>query len=159
VEGTEFEEAAFFGAIERSGARALLIGRQALIALGLPVLTSDYDFWLHIDDAAVFNEAAAPFGLAPNRSPDDARKHGRYVLENDERVDVLVSRARTTVDGVALAFDDAWSRRVMLDFAPGIKVALPCLDDLITTKRFAARPKDVEDVRLLHVLRDGEKGA
>jgi hypothetical protein len=25
---------------------ALLIGRRALVALGIPVLTADYDFWL-----------------------------------------------------------------------------------------------------------------
>jgi hypothetical protein len=155
VEGTDFDEEAFFDAIQRSGARALLIGRQALIALGLPVMTSDYDFWIHIDDAALFNAATVPFGFAPNLPPDEARTRGRYVLENDERVDVLVSRARTTIDGVTLAFDDAWSRRVALEIAPGIHAALPSLDDLILTKRFAARAKDAEDVRLLEVLRRG----
>ena len=33
-----------------SGARVLLIGRQALIALGLPVLTADYDVWIAFED-------------------------------------------------------------------------------------------------------------
>lgn len=37
-------------AIARSDVRALLIGRRALIALGLPLNTRDYDFWIHIDD-------------------------------------------------------------------------------------------------------------
>ena len=155
VEGTDFDEEAFFRAIERSGSRALLIGRQALIALGLPVMTSDYDFWLHIDDAALFNAATAPFGFAPTVSPEVARTRRRYVLENDERVDVLVSRTRTTIDGVVLAFDDAWSRRVALEIAPHVHALLPSLDDLILTKRFAARAKDAEDVRLLEVLRRG----
>ena len=41
-----FDEIAMFRAIAESGARALLIGRQALIALGMPVMTADYDFWL-----------------------------------------------------------------------------------------------------------------
>jgi hypothetical protein len=157
VEGGEFDEAAFFGAIERAGVRALLIGRQALIALGLPVMTADYDFWLHADDAALMNHAAAPFGLAPNYPPDVARGRGRYVLENDERVDVLLARSCATVDGGQLAFDDAWARRVVLDVSPGVKVALPCLDDLITTKRFAARPKDLEDLRALQALRSKGK--
>ena len=156
MEASEFDEAAFFGAIERSGARALLIGRQALIALGVPVMTNDYDFWLHVDDVALFNAAAAPFGFAPNHAPEEAAARGRYVLENDERVDVLLSRARTTIDGVTLAFDDAWTRRVALDIAPGVHAALPSLDDLILTKRFAARAKDAEDLRLLEVLRRGQ---
>jgi hypothetical protein len=153
MEASEFDEVAFFDAIERSGARALLIGRQALIALGLHVMTNDYDFWIHAGDAGLFNAATAPFGFAPNHAPEEAAARGRYVLENDERIDVLVSRTRTTVDGVTLAFDDAWSRRVALEIAPGVHAALPSLDDLILTKRFAARAKDAEDLRLLAVLR------
>ncbi len=35
-----FDEVAFFKAIAESGARALLIGRRALVLLGLPVLTA-----------------------------------------------------------------------------------------------------------------------
>src|SRR5678810_241882 len=90
MQGSEFEEADFFRAVQASGARALLIGRRALIVLGIPVLTADYDYWVHIDDAAAFNAAAEPFGLAPTHAPEEARARGRYVLQNDERVDVLV---------------------------------------------------------------------
>lgn len=57
VQASAFDERAFFHAISRSGARALLIGRRALIALGLPVMTRDYDYWLHREDAALFNDA------------------------------------------------------------------------------------------------------
>jgi hypothetical protein len=78
VEGFDFDEAEFFPRISESGARALLIGRRALVVLGLPVLTADYDFWVHGDDAG---------------------------------------------------------------------------KDLIATKRFAGRPKDSEDIRLLESLR------
>ena len=154
MEGTEFDELEFFRAIALSGARALLIGHQALIALGIPVLTQDYDFWVHIDDAARFNESVAPFGLAPNRTPDEARSKGRYVLENDEHVDVLVARSCSTVDGVAVAFDDVWERRQLLAISTDVSIAMPALDDLILTKRFAARPRDAEDIRLLEALRE-----
>ena len=54
MQGSEFDEVEFFRAIAASGARALLIGRRALVALGLPVLTADYDFWIHIEDIATF---------------------------------------------------------------------------------------------------------
>jgi len=74
MRGSAFDEISFFSAIEASGARALLIGRRALVVLGLPVLTADYDFWLHADDIEKLNEAARPFDLEPNREPDDARK-------------------------------------------------------------------------------------
>lgn len=155
MQGTEFDELEFFRAIEASGVRALLIGRQALIALGIPVMTQDYDFWVHIDDAGRFNVAVAPFGLAPNRTPEEARSQGRYVLENDEHVDVIVARSCGTVDGVPVAFDDLWERRQLLHISGGVSVAIPSLDDLILTKRFAARPRDAEDIRLLEALRRG----
>ncbi len=158
MEESDFDEIAFFRAVASSGARALLIGRRALVVLGLPVLTADYDFWVHIDDADALNRAAEPFGFTPTRSPDEARRYGRYVLENLEIVDVLIARVVPTVDGVDVHFDDVFSRRRAVELAPGVSVSLPALDDLIVTKRFAARPKDLEDVRLLEVLREESKG-
>ena len=156
MQGTDFDEVAFFRAVEGSGARALLIGRRALVVLGLPVLTADYDFWLHIDDIDAFNHAAAPFGLAPTFAPDDARRRGRYALENDEHVDVLVARSVPTIEGEPVAFADLWNRRQTKTLAEAVHVQLPSLADLIVTKRFASRPKDLEDIRLLEILRREE---
>ncbi len=68
-----------------------------------------------------------------------------------------MARVVPTVDGVDVSFEDSWTRRRALDLAPGVKVDLPTLDDLILTKRFAARPKDLEDIRLLEVLRTMEE--
>jgi hypothetical protein len=153
MEGSEFDEAQFFGAISASGTRALLIGRRALVLLGLPVLTADYDFWAHVDDAARFNAAAEPFGLVPTRTPDEARTKGRYALENDEHVDVLLARTVPTVTGQIVAFDDVWGRRQTVEVAPGVRCSIPTLDDLILTKRFGGRPKDLEDIRLLESLK------
>ncbi len=153
MQSVAFDQVAFFRAIEVSHARALLIGRQALVLLGLPVLTKDYDFWVHIDDAATFNAAVAPFDLHPNRTPDEARTVGRYVLENDERVDVLVARAVSTVMGVRVVFDEVWRRRRQIVLEADVHVTLPSIEDLILTKQFGARPKDAEDVRMLELLR------
>lgn len=153
MRGSEFDEPAFFRAIQLSGAKALLIGRRALVLLGLPVLTADYDFWIAIDDITAFNRAAADVGLTPSVDAEAARRRGRYVLENDEHVDVLVGRAIPTVDGVSVEFDDVWGRRQAVPLAPGIAAQLPSLDDLILTKRFANRPRDLEDVRLLRILK------
>jgi hypothetical protein len=152
MRGGDFDEVSFFGAVHESGARALLIGRRALVLLGLPVLTADYDFWLAIDDIARFNAAAARCDLHPTVDPERARQRGRYTLENDEHVDVLVARSVTTVDGVRVAFEDVWARRRHITLGPGIDVQLPFVDDLILTKRFADRPKDLEDIRLLRIL-------
>ena len=66
MEPSGFNELGFFRAVQECGARALLIGRRALVLLGLPVLTADYDFWIGSEDIAMFNAACAPFGLNPH---------------------------------------------------------------------------------------------
>jgi hypothetical protein len=152
MKGSDFDEVAFFDAIARSGVRALLIGRRALVVLGFPVLTADYDFWIHIDDIERFNVATARFDLVPTRSPEEARAHGRYALENDEHVDVLVARAIPTTEGERVEFDTLWRRRRSCPLTATLAVALPAHDDLIATKRFASRPKDLEDIRLLELV-------
>ena len=125
MQGSEFDEAEFFRAIAASGARALLIGRRALVALGIPVLTADYDFWLHIDDIAAFNAAVEAQGLSPTRTPDEARGRGRYVLENDERVDVPspVPCPRSTASGCRSR--TSGRAGVALEVAVGVAVAVP----------------------------------
>lgn len=152
MQATPFDEVAFFRAIANSGARALLIGRRALIALGLPVMTRDYDYWLPADEAELLNAALAPLELYPTRSPEEARNNGRYVIEGDEHVDVLVARAVGTIDGELVAFDDVWARRVYLQIADDVSIAIPSVEDLIRTKKFGARPRDADDIRWLQHL-------
>lgn len=153
VQASVFDEIGMFRAIEESGARALLIGRQALIALGMPVMTADYDFWLAADDAGRFNDALRPFDLLPSRPPDEARANGRYVLDNDEHLDVLVAASVSTVDGVMVHFVEVWARRTYVEIGDGVRAAIPSIDDLILTKRFGARPRDADDIRWLQQLK------
>ena len=96
MKGTDFDELAFFRAIMSIGARSLLIGRRALVVLGLPV---------------------------------------------------------PTVEGQAVTFDELWAARELVPLTDDVSVALPSVAGLILTKRFAARPRDVEDIGLLEVLR------
>ena len=102
---------------------------------------------------AAFNGAVAQCDLSPTVEPAQARRGGRYVVENGEHVDVLVARSVTTFDGVAVAFDDVWARRRTVTLASDVDVQLPAVDDLILMKRFADRPRDLEDIRLLRILR------
>jgi len=157
VQAGEFTDEDFVRTLAASGARALIIGRRALILLGAPVLTADYDLWLHIDDIEKLNEAFARLAHVPNRTPDEARRAGRYVLENGERVDVMIARAKTDAGGHSLAFDDAWTRRQRLEVVPGVVVSVPSIDDLVTTKRWASRPRDLVDIQFLEKLRRSGK--
>lgn len=153
MEPSRFDERAFFSAVHASGVRALLIGRRALVLLGLPLLTADYDYWIGFDDIERFNAVGAAFELHPTKSPADARRHGRYVLENDEHVDVLVARSVPTLDGTSVEFERLWVRRQAVAVGTA-SVCIPSLDDLILTKQVAARPKDLEDLRLLRILKE-----
>ena len=156
MHGSDFDEDVFFAALGR--VRALLIGRRALIALGLPVLTADYDLWVHIDDIEALNRSLEPLALFPSHPPEQARARGRYVLENDEHVDVLVARASSTKDGEVVAFDTVWGRRQSLPYKDAVVVAVPAIEDLIRTKRWSMRPRDVTDIELLEGLRLAQRG-
>jgi hypothetical protein len=130
-----------------------MIGRRALGMLGAPVLTSDYEIRVHIDDIEKLNASLDVLGLFATKTAEEARATGRYVFENDIRVDVMVARSASTPDGVRLDFDGAWERRQTLDLGDGLLLALPSIDDLITTKRWASRPKDMIDIQWLEVAR------
>ena len=152
MDASDLGELELFRAIRASGARSLLIGRRALVALGLPVSTFDYDFWLHYDDIELFNAALERYDHFANHTPVEARARGRYVIENGEHIDVLISRSRSTPAGLLLSFDDAWSRKQSLPLGD-TEIALPSLSDLILTKQWAMRAKDVADIQLLEALR------
>ena len=142
---------AFLTELSQSEVRALLIGRRALVTLGAALLTSDYDLWVHIEDIEELNSLAERHGLFPTRAPEEARGRGRYVLENDDRVDVLVARSVGTEAG-SVRFDQLWNDRQYVELAEGQEVCLPSLEGLIQTKRIASRPKDIEDIRFLELL-------
>jgi hypothetical protein len=67
--------------------------------------------------------------------------------------DVLVARAVPTADGRKVVFDELWQRRRSVEIDPGVAIALPAIDDVILTRRIAPRPIDLEDIRLLELLR------
>lgn len=133
--GGEFYDEDFFRTVAVSGARALLIGRRALIALGAPVMTSDYDVWLHFDDVEKLNAAFAALDHYPNHPPEEARKRGRYVLENGQRVDVLIARAATAPTLERLTFQEAWDARQTLQIGEGLVSELPSIDLLLPRRQ------------------------
>ena len=154
MEGTQHDESDVFRAVAESGARALLIGRQALIALGSPVLSADFDFWIHIDDIEKLNAAFGAIEHLPNKTAAEARATGRYAIENGLKVDVMVARGKTAPGGEVLDFDDAWSRKQAVELF-GSTIFIPSIADLIVTKRWGSRDRDLVDIQWLEALRRG----
>ena len=152
MEAQPFDEKVLFDALAQSGARVLLIGRRAVAALGIPVLTADYDLWIHPDDIEKLNAALEPLGLVPTHAAAEARARGRYVLENGEHVDVLVARQQSTTEGEVVRFEDVWSRRQAVSFDDQTSIALPSIADLVLTKKWSRREKDLIDIQHLQAL-------
>lgn len=126
MENDILDETEIFACMGASRARFLLIGRKALVAYGAPVMTADYDVWLHIDDIEVFNGALLALDFAPNWDSAAARTRGRYVLEGSDQIDVHVARACSTPAGVVLGFEDAYARSISLGEGEG---AVHCRSD------------------------------
>lgn len=150
MEGSLFGEAGFFAALAEGGIRYLLVGRQACIAYGLPVLTADYDIAVDRDQLPELVEIAARFGLV---APADFERRGFFSLENDEKIDVFCARVYSTSTGSTLTFEQMWSRRRQVPLRPGGgAVHVPHIRDLIAFKLIKPRKKDLEDVRALEVV-------
>jgi hypothetical protein len=150
VQGSLFDEAGFFAALAARGIRYLLVGRQACIAYGLPVLTADYDIAVDRDQVPDLLEVAAPFDLV---GPEDAHDRAFFSLENDEKIDVFCARTYSNTTGATLAFDELWSRRREIPLrAGGASLHVPHIRDLIAFKLIKPRKKDLEDVRALEIV-------
>jgi len=70
---------------------------------------------------------------------------------------VLVARSVPTVDGVIVDFESLWNRKRTISLTDEVPVNLPAIDDLILTKQIGSRPKDLEDIRLLRLLKSNEQ--
>lgn len=65
---------------------------------------------------------------------------------------MLIARPVPTIGGTIVRFEEVWARRRSAALSDTDSVALPSIPDLIHTKQFAARPQDLEDIRMLQVL-------
>jgi len=56
-------------------------------------------------------------------------------------------------DDFFAGLDDPWTRRQSIPYRGSIALAVPSIDDLILTKQWAMRDKDIADIRLLEGLK------
>ncbi len=124
----------------------LVIGGYALIQYAEPRYTKDIDLWISTNKTnatAVFKslkEFGAPLA---NMTEADFSEEGYFYQMGmpPVRVDILMG-----IPGVE--FDDAWLRRMEVDF-DDLPVAFISRADLIKAKRAAGRPQDLIDVESL----------
>jgi hypothetical protein len=134
----------------------LLVGRQALVLLGSPLMTADYDFYLspereHLDRLL---SLARQKGLEvsvrdPERSPFFS------LLSDNLKLDFFRCRTYSLEGGEAFTFAEIYARRKVVP-VEGFAVYVPSLEDLLRTKRIRSSPKDLEDMKYLQVLLERE---
>lgn len=120
----------------------LVIGGYAVVQYTEPRFTKDLDLWISTqpDNAEAVFKALKEFG-APleNMTPQDFSEEGYFYQMGipPVRVDILMG-----IPGIQ--FDDAWERRVEVQF-DDISVTIISKQDLILAKRAAGRPQDLLD--------------
>lgn len=124
----------------------LIIGGYAVIQYAEPRYTKDLDLWISTDtiNAASVYAALKAFGapLAGLTEKDFAAEGYVYQMGIPPmRVDILMG-----IPG--LEFEQAWERRVEIDF-DGLLAPFISREDLIIAKRASGRPQDLIDADTL----------
>ena len=128
------------------GVRYMVIGGYAVIQYAEPRFTKDLDLWISTD---VANAAAVYLALREFGAPLTGLTEGDFAAEGfffqmgvpPVRVDLLMGLP-------GLGFEDAWARRIDVDF-DDLPVTFISRADLITVKRASGRPQDLLDADLL----------
>jgi len=148
----------FIAAVHKANVKYLLIGRQAMIAYGIPVQTMDYDLYIDgdIENTRLFLEVAADFGLFPSRELDELKSHFMFKLENDVTIDVFRAKKMINQEGETISFEEMYNRKETIKDETGFAVNVPCIEDLIKLKK-TNRYKDSVDIKYLEKWKEMQK--
>lgn len=134
------------------GVRFLLVGRQALVLHGAPVLSFDYDLWVDGSERPrILHFLLVEKGFESSAGLDDPRPL-ISVYAGQEKLDLFFHRAVRSLDGVDLDFEATWRDAIEIvdETLPGFRVRIPSLDHMIVLKKLRARnAKDEEDLKYL----------
>lgn len=136
---SERDFAAFIRILKRHRVRFLVIGPYAMAHHGLVRATNDVDVLIATDEANASRVRAASREFVGVEPSEEALRPPRGMFRigpPSAHIDVT-----TKVDGLA-DFDRAWKRRSRGEFF-GVPVGYLSLEDMLRTKRAAARPKDL----------------
>lgn len=136
-----------FASLQRHKVRYLVIGGIAAVLHGVPRATFDLDILIEAkpENAKNLLEAFldAKLGTAALTTPEELLSQEITIFKDRVRIDV-----QTSTPGIK--FEEAWERRETMEYQKQ-KFYVVSREDLISSKRAAARPVDLEDVRLLEL--------
>jgi hypothetical protein len=146
--------AEMLSALSAAGAEYIIVGAFAVAAHGNPRSTGDIDIWVRPtrENAERVLTALRAFGAPLFDLTVDDLADEQTVFQigvAPVRIDILAG-----IDGVS--FEDAWTRRVMVELG-STRAAVLSLVDLAANKRAAGRPKDLVDLEWIErKLKAGE---
>ncbi len=146
----------FLRQLHRRGIPYLLVGRRALVLLGAPLQTADYDFYLSPEK----DHLKALLALAREKdlevSPKDPARRPFFSLLSDTlKLDFFRARTYSLPEGGRFTFEELFHRKRAIAVG-GFEVFVPSVEDLIRTKKARNSPKDREDIKYLQALLERE---
>jgi hypothetical protein len=154
-----FDFIRFIKALNKEKVRYLLIGRWAVAYYGAPVVTADYDFWIHPGDRKKFLNLLSGLYEAELPAEEKQRQPFLTIYVGPDQIDCFFVRRMTNREGQELGFDQVYSRSKRIrDQRSGFSIRLPHIDDLIALKKFdppdsLKRARNLEDIRYLLTLK------
>jgi hypothetical protein len=134
-----------FASFQRHEVKYLVIGGIATVLHGIPRATFDLDILIEAtrDNAQHLLDALleARLGTAALITAEELLAQEITIFKDRVRIDV-----QTSTPG--LEFAQAWDRRETMEYQRQTFYVVS-REDLISSKRAAGRPRDLEDVRLL----------
>lgn len=165
---SDFER--IFVALQAARVRYLVVGGVAVVLHGHLRFTADLDLVVQLERGNILAaiDAFEPLGYRPRppvpaRAFADEAQRSAWVRSKGLTVFSLWSPelAGTEVDLFVeepLPFDEAYARAVRVDLGSAVATVVG-LEDLISLKRAAGRPKDADDLRALEAIaRDRAEG-
>jgi len=136
-----------FSSLQRHKVRYIVIGEIAAVLHGVPRATFDLDILIEAKPENAKNLLKAfldaGLGTAALTTPEELLSQEITIFKDRVRIDV-----QTSTPG--LKFEEAWERRETMEYQKQ-KFYVVSREDLISSKRAAGHPVDLEDVRLLEL--------
>jgi len=135
----------------RQKIRYLIIGRRAVVLYGGPVLTGDYDLWIHPEDkrktlSLLLDELDFELSHAPDtKSPIVTGFSGM------KKYDLFFQKSIKNFESERIEFEECYKDSVFKeDPVEKVRFQIPSIDDLIRLKKIR-RPnvKDEQDIEYL----------
>lgn len=162
---------AIVGALNAAHVRYLIAGGLAVIAHGHVRLTKDVDLIVDFESSNLHRAIAALPGLGyrpvvpvPFEDFADAGKREEWIRDDNVLVFRVFSDQHPTARIVLfikppLDFAAAFQRAAVLEVSPTVQASFVGIEDLISLKKLAGRPLDLDDVEKLNFLQAEKQNA